>query len=308
MEDALGIKYNCRGEISSKRALVRYADDFVIFCETEEDARKSKETINKWLNERGLEISEEKTRIVHLTEGFNFLSMNVRLYKVKNTKTGLKLLVKPSKEFVKECKQDLKDIFKKYVGQKVDALISKINPVIRGKANYMNKYISSKIFNELDHYLFTRQCRYANRTHPKKSKRWKHNKYWGNLSFKHPNNKWVFGNKQNGAYMLKFSWFNIERHILVARTNSPDDHNLIEYWEKRKVKQDKSEAEKLNSKSQKIAKRQNYLCPVCNQSIFNGEETQIHHLIPRNQGGSDQINNLVHLHIYCHHKTHHDKT
>lgn len=113
--------------------------------------------------------------------------MNIRLYRDKNTETGLKLLTKPSKEFVKKCRQDLKDIFLKYVGQNVDALISKINPVIRGKANYMNKYVSSKIFNKLDNYLFLRQRRYVNRTHPNKSNKWKRNKYWGNLSYKHPN-------------------------------------------------------------------------------------------------------------------------
>lgn len=88
MEEALGVKYNNRGEIRSKRAAVRYADDFVVFCETKEDAEKSVETLNLWLGERGLSLSQEKTRIVHLKESFDFLGFNIRHYPVTNTATG----------------------------------------------------------------------------------------------------------------------------------------------------------------------------------------------------------------------------
>jgi len=80
MEEAIGVKYNCRGEIRGKRAIVRYADDFVCFCETEEDAKQVQQILRGWLKERGLTFSEEKTRIVHLREGFDFLSFNIRHY------------------------------------------------------------------------------------------------------------------------------------------------------------------------------------------------------------------------------------
>src|SRR5256714_2152340 len=74
MEEAIGVKYNCRGELIGNRAVVRYADDFVCFCETKEDAQQVQSILTDWLKERGLTLSEEKTRIVHLTEGFDFLS------------------------------------------------------------------------------------------------------------------------------------------------------------------------------------------------------------------------------------------
>ena len=102
MENTLGIKYNCRGESLGKRIIVRYADDFVILCETKEDAKSSRQDIEEFLRIRGLEISPEKTRICHITEGFDFLGLNIRHYKVKNTKTGYKLLIKPSKKFLQK--------------------------------------------------------------------------------------------------------------------------------------------------------------------------------------------------------------
>ena len=73
MEEALGIKHRKRGELDSTRALVRYADDFCVFCENQVDAQAVKDILTDWLSKRGLALSPEKTHIVHLTEGFNFL-------------------------------------------------------------------------------------------------------------------------------------------------------------------------------------------------------------------------------------------
>ena len=95
METALDIKYNNRGELIGKRAVVRYADDVVCFCETREDAKRAQSMLTEWLKERGLTLSQEKTRIVHLTEGFDFLGFNVRQYPTPLTsRTGWKLLIK----------------------------------------------------------------------------------------------------------------------------------------------------------------------------------------------------------------------
>ena len=308
MEEALGVKYNNRGQLAySKRCVVRYADDFVIFCKTLEDAKASRNEINSWLFTRGLRLSEEKTKIVHITEGFDFLGFNIRQYKVKNTKTGYKLLIKPSKDFLKKTRNDIREIFLNHKGKNLDALIGKINPVIRGKANYMNKVVSSKAFNDLDNYLFTRQVRYVKFTHPKKPKYWTQEKYWGRFNLQKPNQKWVFGNKESGNYMLKFTWTKISRHNLVIQKNSPDDPSLTEYWKKRQKKRNKSEAEKLSRKQEYIAWKQGYKCPICGQSLFNDEPLNLHHITPKCKGGKDTKDNLVWLHLYCHHKTHYEK-
>ena len=92
MESAVGVSYvRWRGinRIRSRRALVRYADDFVIFAETREDAEAAKSDIERWLANRGLELSQEKTRIRHLTEGFDFLGFNVRQYPQTECQDGV---------------------------------------------------------------------------------------------------------------------------------------------------------------------------------------------------------------------------
>ena len=308
MEQALGIKYNCRGESIGKRIVVRYADDFVILCESKEDAELSRCKIDEWLGIRGLKLSEEKTKIVHITEGFDFLGFNVRQYKVNNTKTGYKLLIKPSKKFLQKTRNDLREIFLNHAGKSVNKLIGKINPVIRGKANYLNKHVSSKAFAKLDNYLFVRQVRFVNRTHPNKNRKWKKHKYWGGKYFQR-NGQWIFGDKQSGKFMLKFSWTKIKRHSIVSKRASPDDPALKEYWSKRNNKNQKSEAIKLSVKQEQVAYRQEYKCPMCRQSLFNDENLHLHHIKPRCEGGKDTSDNLVLLHLYCHHKIHyHQKT
>ena len=307
MEEALGVKYDYKGYSIGKRIVVRYADDFVILCETKQDAELAKKEIDTWLKQKGLELSPEKTNIYHITEGFDFLGFNIRQYKVKNTKTGYKLLIKPSKNFLKKTRRDIRDIFLSHIGKETKVLIGNINPVIRGKANYLNKVVSSKAFSELDRYLFIRQARFVNRTHPNKNRKWKKNKYWGRLNLQN-NNNWTFGDKQSGAYMLKFSWTKIKRHTLIKGRNSPDDPTLQEYWAKRNKKRQKSKVLELSVKQEQVAYRQGYKCPICKQSLFNDERLHLHHIKPKCEGGKDTLDNLIWLHLFCHHKVHYQKT
>src|SRR5437762_10724088 len=150
MEDAIGVKYNSQGEIIGKRAIVRYADDFVCFCETQEDAEQVQSILGEWLEQRGLTLSPEKTRIVHLTEGFDFLGFNVRHYRTPHTtRTGWKLLIKPSKKSVQAICGELRDLWKKAQGTPLQSVLAKLNPVIRGWANYFRRAVSKEIFGKL---------------------------------------------------------------------------------------------------------------------------------------------------------------
>jgi RNA-directed DNA polymerase len=126
--------------------------------------------------------------------------------------------------------------------------------------------VSSKTFRSLDNYLFTWQRRYANRTHPNKLTYWKKRKYWGKLNLSR-DSKWDFGDKKIGAYMLKFSWFKIERHAMVTKTASPDDPKLKDYWEKRWKTKARSEATRYNKIKEKVANNQGYKCTVCGESL-----------------------------------------
>src|SRR6516225_1984271 len=136
MEEALGVHYNPKGPMAGKRAVVRYADDFVGFCESKEDAAHVKDVLlPPWLAERGLALSEEKTRIVHLTEGFDFLGFNVKHYHAPGTtRTGFKLLIRPSPKAVSRKREELRAAWLGLKGQSVGAVLRRLNPIIRGWA------------------------------------------------------------------------------------------------------------------------------------------------------------------------------
>ncbi|HEV3311096.1 MAG TPA: group II intron reverse transcriptase/maturase, partial [Chloroflexota bacterium] len=151
------------------RAVVRYADDFVVFCESREDALVAIEDLNVWLDERGLKLSQEKTRVVHLTEGFDFLGFNVRLYPAPTTsRTGYKLLIKPSKASVRRIRTELGQEWRRLVGQPIGTVIRTLNPIIRGQANYFRTQVASETFASLDHWMYLRQFRWARRSHSTK--------------------------------------------------------------------------------------------------------------------------------------------
>lgn len=293
-----GVLYDKRGLSTGDRQLIRYADDFVVFCTTKEDAVQVTEILDRWLKERGLSLNKEKTKITHLTEGFDFLGFNIRQYKVGNTKTGFKLLIKPSKKSVQEIRDRLREIWLECNGHNQQAVLNKLNPIIRGKANYFRIAVSSKTFSSLDHWMYKREKRYVNRMHPRKSRKWKVKRYWGMLNLDRKD-RWVFGNKTTGQYLLKFAWTKIRRHPLVKGWSSPDDPDLREYWEERGQK-----LVVLPPSSQKIAKKQDYKCPECGQTLFNDEELHIHHIKPKSKGGGNNYGNLRLVHLYCHQQIH----
>ena len=134
----------------------------------------------------------------------------------------------------------------KLIGHNVDVVIKTLNPIIRGQANYYRTGVSTETFNNLDKWMFQRQCRYTKRIHPKKNWKWRQQRYWGRLNLDRQDN-WVFGNKQTGRHLLKFSWFNIERHILVKGKSSPDDPSLKEYWKQRNLAKAKDHAKSIQS-------------------------------------------------------------
>jgi RNA-directed DNA polymerase len=244
---------------------------------------------------RGLELSADKTRIVHITEGFDFLGFNIRQYKVSNTRTGYKLLIKPSKASEKRIREKLRKEWYSLVGQDVQTVLSRLNPIIRGQANYFRTQVSSEVFNRLDGWNFIREGRYIKRTHPNKPRNWTDSKYFGKLR-PGSKDKWVFGDKRTGNYLLKYSWFPIERHTLVQGKASPDDPSLREYWEKR----NRRNMPELIPSLERLARNQQGICRYCGEPLANGEELQKHHKEPKSEGGKDTFGNLEMVHLYCH--------
>jgi hypothetical protein len=94
---------------------------------------------------------------------------------------------------------------------------------------YYRNVVSSRVFTGLDHYMWQLTYKWARRTHPNKPTRWIVRRYFGSFN-KSRRDRWVFGDRVNGAYLLKFAWTRIVRHQMVMGTASPDDPVLTEYW------------------------------------------------------------------------------
>lgn len=318
MEEALGIKYKWKKENKSRqgywsnitnRTFVRYADDFVILCTSKDEAETCKAIISEWLIKTGLQLSEEKTRISHLTEGFNFLGWNFRKYKTSTKRTGYITLIKPNADNIKAHKQALKENIKDInLGSPVHKLIGDINALVRGWGNYHKGAVSKEIFTEIDHYMdWLLRKKWAKRRHSNKSDKWIKNKYCGKLC-PGRNDNWVFGDveackKGKHIYIEKHAWIPIQRHILVPYTHSPDDPNLNWYWKERKLKQEQEEMKRrFNTGKNRIARNYEYKCPWCGEhySSESWYDLEIHHIKPRAEGGKSTYANMVYLHGDCH--------
>jgi RNA-directed DNA polymerase len=231
LEAAAGVHYRATGLRAGDAnrdspVLVRYADDFAVFCESREQAEQIKAMLAEWLIPRGLAFNEDKTRIVHLDGGIDFLGFNIRRHHGK-------LLIKPSTAAVKRIKERLRMEVRALRGANVEAVLARLNPIIRGWAAYYRGAVSSKVFSSLDNYLFKLTYKWARSSHPNKPTRWVTARYFGAFN-KSRNDRWVFGNRSSGAYLAKFSWTKIVRHQLVKGAASPDDPALTQYWTARR--------------------------------------------------------------------------
>jgi RNA-directed DNA polymerase len=282
-----------------KLGIIRYADDFIVTAKDKETLESVLDLIKEWLTERGLELSEEKTRIVPIEEGFNFLGFNLRHYDGK-------LLIKPQKEKVLQFCQEIDRTIKACATWKQENLITKLNPILRGFANYYKGVVSKETFDYINYRVWKSLWKWAKRRHPMKSVTWIKNKYFP----EYKGQEWTFmcttidrRGQEKEVILYNIAKTPIVRHIKVKGSNSPDDPELQEYWENRRTKDGKA-FWASGSKSEQIAKKQSYKCPNCGDYLFNGEELEIHHIVPVAQGGSDDMNNLEHLHKGCHKQVH----
>lgn len=215
---------------NSKVNFVRYADDFIVTCNSDEVLRyQVKPAIENFLMDRGLTLSEEKTTISHINDGFDFLGQNVRKYQDK-------LLITPSKESSRSVLLKVKSIINTHRGLATDVLIRKLNPVIRGWAYFHRHVVSKASFSYIRHRIFKFLWRWAIRRHPHKGKRWIRRKYFKSIG----GDNWVFScaavNKE-GPYVLRLfdiSAVSIRRHIKVKAKATPFDPDYDLYWSQRK--------------------------------------------------------------------------
>ena len=228
--DGLEAAVKSASPANSKVNFIRYADDFIVTCSSDRILRDNiKPAITSFLNERDLTLSEEKTSITHINEGFDFLGQNVRKYKNK-------LLITPSKGSTKSILTKVKEIINSHRGKATDILIRKLNPVIRGWANYHRHVVSKKTFSFLRHRFFKYLWRWAIKRHPHKGKRWIRRKYFKSVGA----DNWTFScliekNERNIILQLfDISAVPIRRHIKIRASATPFDPLYVTYWIQRK--------------------------------------------------------------------------
>lgn len=193
---------------------IRYADDFIVTADSKELIENEiKPLIRGFLEDRGLQLSENKTLTTHIEEGFDFLGFNIRTYKGK-------LVIKPAKERVKRFKQKISEIISAYYGTNAEKLIDKLNPILIGWANYYRYVSSSKTFKQTSDWLWSKLWHWANRRHPKKNKKWVKEKYFTKIEGR----DWIFYVKtETGTNKTLFEIASVKilRHLKIRKNANP---------------------------------------------------------------------------------------
>jgi RNA-directed DNA polymerase len=266
LEEAAGVRYRTSGTHAGEAmpgspVAVRYADDMVVLCHSQEQAVQVKAQLAQWLAPRGLAFNEDKTRIVHLSEGFDFLGFNVRRY------PNRKLLIKPSQAAIRRVRERLASETRTLRGGNATAVIAALNPIIRGWAAYYRTVVSTRTFTALDDYLWKLTYKWATWRHADKPKRWIVGRYFGKFN-KFRNDRWVFGDRDSGACLVKFSWTGIVRHVPVKGRASPDDPALAAYWAERRQRVKPP----LDRYTLRLLARQDGRCPLCGNHLLTADQ------------------------------------
>lgn len=228
---------------------VRYADDFIVTADKRETLEEIKRMLIGFLGERGLTLSEEKTRITHISEGFDFLGFNVRKY------NGT-LLIKPSSKSQKRFTEKLHEVVlgkNKTVAQQ--KLIEDLNPVLRGWGNYYSGVVSKTTFSKIDHILTYQLKRWSYRRHTNKSRRWIKDKYF----IKVGNRDWIFGFRYKDCEeetifaLRRLADIPIRRHVKVKCEANPYDPTWDAYFLRRKQKSSRTRTSRKGTLSESVS-------------------------------------------------------
>lgn len=229
-----GIEVIIKDKIKSKDKIniVRYADDFIVTAHKKENLEQQIiPIVETFLKERGLNLSKEKTKIVHISQGFDFLSQNIRKYNDK-------LLIKPTKETIKSLLTKVKDVLATSGSLQIDVMIKRLNSVLRGWGNYHKHVVSKQIFNLIDKQIFVLITKWLKKRHPNKSWKWMMRKYFSD------GQKWCIFNcrkkikKENKIKMhriFSLKLIPIKRYRKIKSAATPYKPEFSEYFQKREL-------------------------------------------------------------------------
>lgn len=282
--------------------VIRYADDFVILCQDLTTLQAAITVAQTWLGQMGLEIKASKTRLTHTLYphegnlGFDFLGFTIRQYAVGQHRTrtyraqpGFKTLIQPSQTALKRHHHKIRTQIRQHRGAPQRALITTLNPIIRGWTYYYRTSVAKNLFSTLDKELHTQLRQWAHRRHPHKSTRWQQRRYW---SDQHPQTRF-----SDGKYTLKtYAAMSILRHIKVKGDKSPYDGDWV-YWSERMQRDPTKPKQQV-----KLLKQQQGRCPYCGLRLMTTDVLEVHHR--DSDRNNNRYDNLALLHAHCHDQWH----
>lgn len=297
LERTINEKFPTRRSEGGKRVFdkvnfVRYADDFIVTGTSPENLRnKVLPVIREFMQERGLQLSEEKTVITHIDDGFDFLGKNIRKYNGK-------LLIMPSKASKLSILRKVRKIIKDNKTDKQEMLIRKLNPVIQGWVNNHRYVVSTKFFNRLDHEIFLSLWRWAKRRHKHKNRKWIVNKYWHTINGR----RWTFAVELSGRNDDKKQYLSlvtatdtkIIRFKKIVGKANPYDEKWDRYFEERDGER-MLNSTKGRNRLISIWRKQNRICPICGERITSETGFKTHSIIAN---GTKRVAAMVHP--WCH--------
>ena len=280
---------------SSQVGLVLYADDFIITGRTKELlADEVKPLVESFLQERGLELSQTKTRITHIRDGFDFLGQNIRKYQGK-------LLIKPSIRSVQALLAKVRAVVKGSLHLSAGLLVQRLNPIIKGWANHHRHVVSKQTFGQVDHHIFRMLWRWIKRKHRKKSATWRRKKYFPANGTRN----WVFTGavlgkhkEQKSVTLCHAADTPIKRHLKIRGKANPYDPAWEVYFEERLGLQMVNTPQGYR-RLVRLWFGQEGSCAVCAQKITRQSGWVTGRLVRRNSELNRKAN-LVLLHPACH--------
>ncbi|NEO00962.1 MAG: RNA-dependent DNA polymerase [Moorea sp. SIO3I7] len=243
---------------------LRYADDMVFILKPKDDAEKILQKVKDFLAKRGMEISEEKTKLTKTTDGFDFLGWRFRV-----RKDG-KFLCTPSEENHRNIRKKIKAVVNcSNYGAEVKA--KKLAPIVRGWRNY---HSSCDMSSARDKLWFMNHTAHRKFRKEKKISRYRADELCRKAFPK-------VGYKQN-------------QHVNVRETKSPYDGDLV-YWSKRNSRL-------YSGATADVLKKQNHSCGHCGLKFLEGEDVHLHHIDGNHDNWSKK--NLLAVHRSCHQQIH----
>jgi RNA-directed DNA polymerase len=222
-----------RNKKRQKLNVIRYADDFVITGATEEILRDEiLPAVTDFLRPRGLTLSEEKTHLRPIDEGFDFLGFTLR-------KFNGKLITTPSHKKVTHFRKMLKTFLNESQNLPFDAMLRKLNSKLRGWAFSNRQVVAKRLFRTLDNALYYDVCRWLRHRHRNKTNAWIKHRYWSRIEGRNNLGTFVL-NKQGERQWLglfRMADVPIRRHLKIRGEANPYDPAYRDYFKDRAERQ-----------------------------------------------------------------------